>query len=73
MADVFNFKIHIIASHPDLTRFSTQITIVEAVTAATLPQEQHAMFTGQIEEFHFVSTSPSDSSTTSSIDDNCSL
>ena len=62
MADVFHFKIHIIESGSDF---------VEAVTNATLPQEQCTIIE-HVEEFHFLSTS-SLVSTTSSIDDNSSL
>ena len=70
VANVFNIKIHINESQPDFA----EITIVEAVTTATLRQEEAFFFVGagHVEEFHFVSTSPC-SSTTLSIDDNSSL
>ena len=69
VADVLNLKVHIIESQPDFA----EITVAEALTNATLRQEQHTIFIGPVEEFHFASTSPSDSSTTLSIDDNSYL
>ena len=57
VADVFNLKILNIESHP----YFADITIVERVTAAPV-QEQCAIFTGHMDEFHYVSTEPLTSS-----------
>ena len=57
VADVFNLKILIVESHLDFA----EITIVEGVTAAPV-EVQCAIFIGDMDEFHYVSTEPSTSS-----------
>ena len=47
VANVFNLRTHSIESYPEIA----EITIVETVNAATLPQKQHAIFIGHLEKY----------------------